>query len=197
MPVPIRRLFVALTLCCALVAGATACGGATRNGARQDTVTSAAATEAAVAAAATPSPSTSVEKQKFAKTRFVANAGLAAGATYEWIVKPWKAGKFKKGAHGRKFALVKAALAGAFAYNRLKAATKNAKADPTLSKALAPLTAGINSLKSLPSKLRKGDSTDKTAGSFDDVINKVKEAGKSAGAEVKNKVPSAGQLSGG
>ncbi|MER7640769.1 MULTISPECIES: hypothetical protein [unclassified Streptomyces] len=188
MPVPIRRLFVALTLCCALLAGGTACGSATTD-ATQDT--------AAVVAAATPSPSTSAQRQKLAKTRFVANASLAAGATYQWIVKPWKAGKFKKGASGRRFALVKAGLAGAFAYNRLKAAKRNAQGDPTLSKALAPLTAGIDSLKDLPSKLRKGDSTDATASSFDDIINKVKDAGKNAGAEVTDKVPSAGQLAGG
>ncbi|MGW3283094.1 hypothetical protein ACWDR3_00440 [Streptomyces sp. NPDC001002] len=196
MRVPIQRLAVALTLCCALLAGATACGsgGGDRSGARE---TTAAAPAVAVDQAGTPSPSTSAQRQKFAKTRFVANAGLAAGASYQWIVKPWKAGKFKKGAKGRKFALVKAGLAGGFAYNRLKAATRNAKGDPTLSKALAPLTAGIDSLKDLPSKLRKGDSTDAVAGSFDDIINKVKDAGKSAGAEVTNKVPSAGQLAGG
>ena len=190
MPVPIRRLCVALTLCCALLAGATACGSATGD-ATQNTAA------VVAAAAATPSPSTTVERQKLAKTRFVANAGLAAGATYQWIVKPWKAGKFKKGASGRRFALVKAGLAGAFAYNRLKAAKKNAQGDPALSKALAPLTAGIASLKDLPSKLRKGDSTDATVSSFDDIINKVKDAGKSAGAEVTDKVPSAGQLAGG
>ena len=187
MPVPIRRLFVALTLCCALVAGATACGSSEKTSS-----TKTAASAVAAAQEATPSPSTSAERQKFAKTRFVANAGLAAGATYQWIVKPWKAGKFKKGAHGRKLSLVKAGLAGAFAYNRLKAAQKNAQGDPLLSKALAPLTAGIASLKSLPSKLRKGD--EGAASSFDDVINQVKDAGKSAGAEVKNKVPSTSQL---
>ncbi|MER5380417.1 hypothetical protein ABT040_09065 [Streptomyces sp. NPDC002688] len=186
MPVPMRRLIVALTLCCALLGGTTACGG----GSGQDTA-------AVVQAAATPTPTSSAEKQKFAKTRFVANAGLAAGATYQWIVKPWKAGKFKKGAKGRRVALVKAGLAGAFAYNRLKAATRNAQGDPTLSKALAPLAAGIEALKDLPAKLRKGDSTDAVANSFDDVINKVKAAGKSAGAEVKDQVPSASQLSGG
>ena len=190
LSVPVRRLLVALTLCCALLATGTACSRGSDTA--QDT--------AAVAAAAdtpTPSPSTSAERQKFAKTRFVANAGLAAGATYQWIVKPWKAGKFKKGAHGRKLALVKAGLAGAFAYNRLKAATRNAQGDPTLSKALAPLAAGIDALKDLPSKLRKGDSTDSTASSFDDIINKVKDAGKSAGAEVKDKVPSASELTSG
>ena len=55
-------------------------------------------------------------------------------------MKPYKAGKFKKGAKGRTFALVKAGLAGAFTYNRLKAATENAKGDPLLSKAVAPLS---------------------------------------------------------
>jgi hypothetical protein len=186
VPVPIRRLIVALTLCCALLAGATACGSGTST---EDT--------AAVVAAATPTPTGSAEKQKFAKTRFVANAGLAAGATYQWIVKPWKAGKFKKGADGRRLALIKAGLAGAFTYNRLKAATKNAQGDPTLAKAVAPLSVGIDALKDLPSKLRKGDSTDSVVGSFDDIINNVKDAGKGAGAEVTDKVPSASQLSGG
>ncbi|MGW4567457.1 hypothetical protein ACWEN3_35410 [Streptomyces sp. NPDC004561] len=189
MPVPIRRLGVALTLCCALLAGSTACGSSAT------TSTKDTAAVQAMPAAATPSPTTSAERQKLAKTRFVANAGLAAGATYQWIVKPWKAGKFKKGAQGRKAALLKAGLAGAFTYNRLKAAERNAKGDPHLSKALAPLSAGIESLKGLPAKLRGGDAN--AAGAFDDVINKVKGAGASAGAPVKNQVPSAGQLSSG
>ncbi|MFG2885847.1 hypothetical protein ACGFYV_26730 [Streptomyces sp. NPDC048297] len=184
MPVPIRRLFVALTLCCALVAGSTACGSSEKT-TKNDV-------SAMAAAAATPSPSTSAERQKFAKTRFVANAGLAAGATYQWIVKPWKDGKFKKGAKGRRAALIKAGLAGVFAYNRLKAAQRNAQGDPTLAKALEPLNAGINSLKDLPAKLRKGDGN--AAGTYEDLINKVKDAGQSAGAPVKNQVPSASQL---
>ncbi|MFF5402624.1 hypothetical protein ACFY8K_12120 [Streptomyces misionensis] len=189
MPVPIRRLCVALTLCCALVAGATACGN-TNAGSHAGTksVTAAALDQRA----ATPSPTTPAERQKFAKTRFVANAGLAAGATYQWIVKPWKAGKFKKGAHGRRTALVKAGVAGLFTYNRLKAAERNAKGDPTLSKALAPLSKSIENLRDLPAKLRGGDTN--AANSFDDVINNVKDAGKSAGAPVQNKVPSASQL---
>ncbi|MER8031655.1 hypothetical protein ABTZ78_22125 [Streptomyces bauhiniae] len=180
MPVPLRRTWVALILCCALLAGTAACGSDDK-------------TSTKTPAAASPSPSTSAERQKFAKTRFVANAGLAAGATYQWIVKPWRAGTFKKGADGRKVALVKAGLAGAFAYNRLKAAQKNAQGDPTLTKALAPLTAGIENLKNLPSKLRNGD-TDAMS-SFEDTINKVKSAGASAGAPVKDQVPSSSDLS--
>lgn len=214
-PPRFRRTFTAVFLSCALLAGATACGAdAGGTGRREDvSVAASAAAEAEAATAAearaaevaaveeaaatpSPSPSTSAEKQKFAKTRFVANAGLAAGATYQWIIKPYRDGKFKKGAKGRTFALIKAGLAGAFAYNRLKAAVENAKADPLLSKALAPLTAGVESLKGLGSKLRKGQAGDADISSYEDVIKGIKDAGKSAGAEVKDQVPSTSQLGG-
>ncbi|MBT2403566.1 MULTISPECIES: hypothetical protein [unclassified Streptomyces] len=204
-----RRACTAVLLSCALLGGATACGAGGGRGRSEDVSVAAAASAEAVAAearaaevaaveeaAATPSPSTSAEKQKFAKTRFVANAGLAAGAAYQWIIKPYRDGKFKKGAKGRTFALIKAGLAGAFAYNRLKAALDNAKGDPLLSKAIAPLTGGIESLKGLGSKLRKGDAGDADISSFADVIKGVKDAGKSAGAEVTDKVPSVSQLGG-
>jgi hypothetical protein len=181
VPAPIRALAVTLALCSTLFVGAAACGSG-----------SPAQQAAAYIAVATPSPSTPAERQKFAKTRFVTNAGLAAGATYQWIVKPWKAGSFKKGAKGRTAALVKAGLAGTFAYNRLKAAQRNAQGDPALSKALAPLGAGIDALKNLPARLRGGDES--AASAFNDVINKVKSAGKSAGAPVGNQVPTARQL---
>jgi hypothetical protein len=181
LPVPLRRLLVSLLLSCAVLVGATACGG-------NDSGTA--------SSSASPSATSSAEAQKFAKTRFVANAGLAAGATYQWIVKPYRAGKFKKGAEGRTFALVKAGLAGGFAYNRLKAALVDAKGDPLLSKAVAPLTAGIESLKGLGNKLRKGEAGEGDIGAFEGVINGIKDAGKSAGAEVKDKVPTTSQLGG-
>ncbi|MFD0368546.1 hypothetical protein [Streptomyces sp. NPDC059071] len=181
-----RRALVALFLSGALLATTAACGGDST----QSMSTSADSTP-------TASASASFEQQKLAKTRFVANAGLAAGATYQWIVKPYRAGKFKKGADGRTFALVKAGLAGAFTYNRLKAAVNNAKGDALLSKAVAPLSAGIESLKDLGTKLRKGEATEGDIGSFENIINSVKDAGRSAGAEVVDKVPSASQLSGG
>ncbi|CAM5546913.1 hypothetical protein ACWD5B_31540 [Streptomyces tanashiensis] len=181
MPRSVSRGVVALLLSCALLLTTAACNDDDNAGA---------------SGAATPTASSSFEQQKLAKTRFVANAGLAAGATYQWIVKPYREGKFKKGADGRTFALVKAGLAGAFTYNRLKAAVNNAKGDPLLSKAVAPLTAGIESLKELGTKLRKGEVGDADVGAFESVINSVKEAGKSAGAEVVEKVPSTSQLGG-
>ncbi|MFJ9635174.1 hypothetical protein [Streptomyces sp. NPDC101178] len=192
--VPIRRPLVAFLLACAVLVSATACGDSGDSGSATGTGVSAGAS---VSAAATgPSPSASTEKQRLAKTRFVANAGLAAGATYQWIVKPYRAGTFKKGADGRTFALVKAGLAGGFAYNRLKAAAENAKGDPLLSKAVAPLTAGIESLQGLATKLRKGEAGEGDIGAFESVIDSIKNAGKDAGAEVKDKVPSTSQLTG-
>ncbi|MGW2474429.1 hypothetical protein [Streptomyces sp. NPDC001665] len=181
-PVPLRRLLLALLLACTVLAGTTACGSDDEGG--------------GTSSSASPTGTSSAEAQKWAKTRFVANAGLAAGATYQWIVKPYRAGKFKKGADGRTFALVKAGLAGGFAYNRLKAATTSAKSDPLLSKAVAPLTAGIASLQGLGTKLRKGEAGAGDIGMFEDVISGIKDAGKSAGAEVKDKVPSTSQLGG-
>ncbi|MFH7598547.1 hypothetical protein WDV06_26160 [Streptomyces racemochromogenes] len=199
----------ALVLSTSLLVGATACGSGGDRGRREEASSAATAAELAALAvaepdaaeadalaAATPEPSTSAERQKFAKTRFVANAGLAAGATYQWIIKPYRAGKFKKGAKGRTFALIKAGLAGAFAYNRLKAAAENAQGDPLLSKAVVPLTAGIDSLKNLATKLRKGQAGDADISSFENVISGVKEAGKSAGAPVTDQVPSLSQLGG-
>ncbi|MFG2761844.1 MULTISPECIES: hypothetical protein [Streptomyces] len=187
--VPLGRTLAALLLSCALVAGATACGDS-------DDTSGGNAASASAAASPSVSVSASAEKQRLAKTRFVANAGLAAGATYQWIVKPYRAGTFKKGAEGRRLALVKAGLAGGFAYNRLKAAAENAKADPLLSKAVAPLTAGIESLKGLGAKLRKGEAGEGDVGAFESVIDSIKNAGKDAGAEVKDKVPSTSQLTG-
>ncbi|TRV82034.1 hypothetical protein FKN01_01780 [Streptomyces sp. 130] len=181
-PVPLCRLLLALLLAGTLLAGATACGSDDEG--------------SGASGSASPSATSSAQAQKWAKTRFVANAGLAAGATYQWIVKPYRAGKFKKGADGRTLALVKAGLAGGFAYNRLTAAVDNAKGDPLLSKAVAPLTAGIASLKGLAAKVRNGDADAGDIGVFEDVISGVKDAGKSAGAEVKDKVPSTSQLGG-
>ncbi|MGW1314302.1 hypothetical protein [Streptomyces sp. NPDC002426] len=180
--VPLRRLVVALLLSLTVLVGTTACGD-------DDGTTTA-------SSSASPSPTTSAQKQKYAKTRFVANAGLAAGAAYQWIVKPYRAGKFKKGADGRTFTMVKAGLAGTFAYNRLKAAADNAKGDPLLSKAVAPLTAGIALLKDVATRMGKGEAGAGDVGAFEGVINSIKDAGKSAGAEVKNKVPSTSQLGG-
>jgi hypothetical protein len=172
---------VALACCSTVFAGAAACGGG-----------SVAQEAAAYIAVPTPTPSTPSERQKFARARFAEYAGLASGATDEWIVRPWKAGTFKKGARGRRNALLKAELAGSFARDRLRAAVRGAQGDPRLARSLAPLVPGIARLNDLPSRLRKGDES--AARLYAEVVGQVKDAGRSAGVPVRNQLPSAVQL---
>jgi hypothetical protein len=171
---------LAALLVCALLFGLPAC--------------SSKSTSTATSTASGPTPTSSADKVKFAKTKFVANASLAAGASYQWIYKPFKAGTFKKGAKGRTAALAKAGLAGLFAYNRFKAAINDAKGDPTLSKALAPLTGRVDALKNQASTIKSGNAGDADFSQFNGTVDDIKNAAKSAGANVTNQVPSLQQI---
>ncbi|TDT95505.1 hypothetical protein EDD99_7337 [Streptomyces sp. 846.5] len=148
----------------------------------------------AVGAAVNATPTSSADRVRFAKTKFVANASLAAGAAYQWLYKPFKAGTFKSGAKGRTVALVKGGLAGAFTYNRLKAALNDAKGDPTLSKATDALSSSIESIKNLPSKIKGGSATDADFNQVQSVVDGVKKTASQNGLSVTDQVPSASQL---
>ncbi|WP_225447811.1 hypothetical protein [Streptacidiphilus sp. P02-A3a] len=155
---------------------------------------SSSATNAVGAAATGAAPTTSAERVKLAKTKFVLNASLAAGAAYQWLYKPFKAGTFKSGAKGRTAALIKGGLAGAFTYNRLSAALTDAKGDPTLSKATDALGSAVAGIKGLPSKIKGGTATDADFNQVQNTVNGIKSAGASNGLNVTDQVPSAGQL---
>ena len=93
----------------------------------------------------------------FAKTRFLLHSGLAFGAFHRYIYKPFREGKFRSGADGRRTALVKAALAGAFASHELKVARDDALASDTLRRHLVrPMDALLARLKSLAGSLKGG-----------------------------------------
>jgi hypothetical protein len=70
--------------------------------------------------------------------KFVLHAGLAFGAFHRYIYKPFKAGELHGFSH--KLTIIKAGLAGLFAYHELKLAIKDAQASPILSKLVAPVT---------------------------------------------------------
>ncbi|MFC4912503.1 hypothetical protein [Actinomadura gamaensis] len=128
--------------------------------------------------------------KKFAKTRFVGDAGLAFGAFHRWIYKPYKAGTFKSGADGRKKAIVKAAAAGAFSVNRLNAARKMVNADPTLCGALKkPLDSLWNSLSGLTGKLKSGNADPSEIGSIGGAIDSFRQQAGKNGADIKDKNP--------
>lgn len=118
------------------------------------------ATGTVVAAGTCPTGGNTV---KFAKTKFVADAALAGGAFKRYIYTPAKDGKLKKGASGRVLALIKAAAAGAFVINRLKAAETAAQGNPTLCKIfVAPARKFTAALTGLVGKAKSGgiDPTD-------------------------------------
>jgi hypothetical protein len=145
----------AIVVSIVLLAFTTACGSH-----KTASTTSSGATGAPVSSSATcPTQNT----RTFAKTRFVADAALAGGAFKHWIYTPMKDGKFKKGAHGRIAAIVKAVAAGAFTLNRLNAAKTNAQASPLLCKlTIAPITKFQSAIGSIVHKGNHG------LGSIDD-----------------------------
>jgi hypothetical protein len=93
---------------------------------------------------------------KFAKTKFLVHSGLAFGAFHRYILKPYRAGSFKKGAPGRTKSLAKAGAAGLFAVHELKVARKDALADDHLRPLANRLDAAVGRLGSLSSVLKGG-----------------------------------------
>jgi hypothetical protein len=142
----VRKLSIVFVM--ALLAFTTACSSSSSS-------TSAAGTGTATAVAAGTCPTSNTVK--FAKTKFVADAALAGGAFKRYIYTPARDGKLKKGAKGRILALVKAAAAGAFVVNRLKAAETAAQGNPTLCKIfVAPAQKFTATLTALVGKAKSG-----------------------------------------
>jgi hypothetical protein len=93
---------------------------------------------------------------KFAKTKFLLHSGLAFGAFHRYILKPYRAGSFKKGAPGRTKALAKAGAAGLFAVHELKVARKDALADDHLRPLVNRLDSAASRIGGLSSLLKGG-----------------------------------------
>ena len=89
---------------------------------------------------------------KFAKTKFLLHSGLAFGAFHRYILKPYRAGSFRKGAPGRTKALAKAGAAGLFAVHELK----DALADDHLRPLANRLDSAVSRIGGLSSVLKGG-----------------------------------------
>ncbi|WP_460357230.1 hypothetical protein [Actinoallomurus acanthiterrae] len=180
----------------------TGCGGGTKS--RQEaqppaaaspntTTTAPGANEQSAAPAACPTKAT----RKFAKTRFITSAGLAAGTFKRYIYTPFKTGAFQAGAPKRKRSIAKAGIAAVFAFDQLRRAKANAQADPTLCKVLiGPIDKLSSSMHDLAGKL-KGGTAD--PGEIDGVGSGIeglrKDAG-GAGAGFQDKTPPASAVGG-
>ena len=130
--------------------------------------------------------------------KFVLHAGLAFGAFHRYIYKPFKAGSFTRGSFFKhKLELVKAGLAGLFAYHELKLEVADAKASPILSKLLTPVTALAAKLSALGSDLKSGHLAPSSVQSANSDITSLANQARQSGASIPDKIPSAAQVAGG
>ncbi len=119
-----------------------------------------AASDAAPIDATCPSANTT----PFAKTKFVAHAGLAFGAFHRYLYTPYRDGSFRSGQKGRVTAFAKGALAALFIKREIRLASEDVKANPTLCNAIAaPLAEVGNSISGALDKLKSGDASGITA----------------------------------
>lgn len=122
---------------------------------------------------------------KFAKAQFVLHTGLAIGAFKKWIYDPYRAGEFKQGAPGRRKALVKAALAGAFTLRELKAARDAALSDDQLRGVGDKLSSAIGLASGLVPGLDKGKLSPTQIVGLAGTLAAVKSLAGKSGADVK------------
>jgi hypothetical protein len=120
--------------------------------------TSATSTSAAgptVAATACPA-----QASGFAKTKFITHAAVGFGAFHRYIYKPYRAGTFRSGAHGRLIAFIKAGLAALFIKREIRLAAAAAQNSPTLCKViLSPLRTVSETVQAGVDKLKGGDAS--------------------------------------
>lgn len=164
----------------ALTAGCNNGNSSSSSSSDSKSTTSAAATSSS-SSASLDCP-TDGNTRSFAKTRFVADIGLAAGTFHRYIYKPYQAGSFKKGADGRIKAMIKAGATGALDAKLLSNAEKNIKANPTLCKVLAkPISDAAAKVKNLKTDIASGNMAAITSANtlFSDIENKAKSNGAS------------------
>jgi hypothetical protein len=155
-----------------LLGGATACsssGSSSQAAAPVGQSASSAGTQTA-----SPASCASVGTRKIPKTRLLADLALTYGAFHRYLYKPYRAGAFRRGAHGRIRAVIKAGLATAVILKLLSNAKKNAAADPTLCKFVPSMDSIKGSLSTLAAKIRGGSATPGDAESTNSLFEQLK-----------------------
>jgi len=111
-----------------------------------------------------------------------------------YVVQPYRAGTFSKGAKGRTAAIVKAGLAAVTTAKLVKSASENAKANPTLCKTVAqPLAALFTSVSDLARGFKSGSVDSGTIATLSGLLTKAKSGASHAGLPVaEQQVPLGG-----
>ncbi len=161
----------------------SACGGSTTGSSGGAGMSSGSTAGTVAKSASTAGACPTSNTKAFAKTRFVADVGLAAGTFHHWIYTPFKAGAFAKGAKGRVTALIKAGAVAIVDAKLAEHAYQDVEASPALCKVLiAPLGALKTELTSLKGKMVTGD-TSSLAG-VDGLVQQIESTASSNGAAI-------------
>jgi hypothetical protein len=135
---------------------------------------------ASASAAPTSCPS---EASGFAKTEFVAHAALGFGAFHRYIYKPYRAGTFRSGAHGRLAAFVKAGLAVLVVKREVRLAFAAAQNSPALCRLIvSPLRTVSETGQAAVSKLKQGDASG--VGAVESAVSQVESQSASQGTNI-------------
>ena len=174
---------MAIALSIALIVFVAGCSSSPSSSSAAHGATSTSTSTATAGTYAAPCPTKATKAA--VKTRFVLDAGLAAGAFKKWIYNPWQAGAFKKGMNGRIAAMVKAGIAGTFVVSRLHAAKTLAQSDPLLCKlTIGPINKLTASIQSLVGKSKAGTLSTTDVASSSSALDQFKTASTGAGAPV-------------
>jgi len=182
-----RFLIVPVLLFTLLVGG---CGGASPTtadaGSASSTSQSAGGSSSSSSAGTSSSAGCPTSNTRtFAKTRFLTDVGGSLFLMNRYVLKPYQAGKFKKGASGRTFAIIKAGAAAVATAKLLKNATENAKANPTLCKTLAgPLTDLSNAVSGAVDGLKSGSLDTGALAGLSGLVGSVKSGAGKAGLPI-------------
>jgi hypothetical protein len=188
----LRKTFVIIPIILLALSGCSSKAKDVAGTGAAPTVGAPAAPAATPTGTATPTACPTAQTRKFAKTRFITNAGLAAGAFKRYIYSPYRKGTFKSGAKGQKRSIVKAAAAGLFVLDQLRRAKANVQGDPSLCKVLsAPLQNLSSLMKGMVGKLKRGEVDPSAIGATSGALEATRGTAGGAGAGFKDKnVPS-------
>ncbi|HEY0933356.1 MAG TPA: hypothetical protein VGD91_06370 [Trebonia sp.] len=141
------------------------------------------ATAASTTSASAAPTSCPTEASGFAKTKFTAHAALGFGAFHRYIYKPYRAGTFRSGAHGRLTAFIKAGLAALFVKREVRLAFAAAHNSPLLCKTIvSPMQTVSETVQAAVSKLQNGDASG--VGSVENAISQVESQASSQGSKI-------------
>jgi hypothetical protein len=177
-----KRLLVLTVPLMLVILLAAGCSNSSSQGSPGGTAAGGPTASATASTSAGPT-SCPTEASGFAKTKFVTHAALGFGAFHRYIYKPYRAGTFRSGAHGRITAFVKAGLAALFIKREIRLAGEAAQNSPALCRRiLTPLRTVSETVQAAVSNLKHGDTSG--VGAIESAVSQVESRSSSQGASI-------------